>query len=70
MDDNFESIVKAVKWGRSVYDNIGPWAPPAAFGDACLLKDRQADRLCCSQSARAGLAGACLCPFRYGVSAH
>ena len=22
MDDNFDSIVQAVKWGRSVYDNI------------------------------------------------
>jgi Ca2+ transporting ATPase len=23
MDDNFNSIVKAVKWGRNVYDNVG-----------------------------------------------
>ena len=39
MDDNFESIVKAVKWGRSVYDNIGPFAPQCTFGDSFLLKD-------------------------------
>jgi calcium-translocating P-type ATPase len=47
-DDNFTSIVKAVMWGRNVYDNIGKFlqfqltvnvvAVIVAFTGACVLK--------------------------------
>lgn len=46
-DDNFTSIVKAVMWGRNVYDNIGRFiqfqltvnivAVFAAFIGACVI---------------------------------
>uniref|UniRef100_H2Z407 Calcium-transporting ATPase n=1 Tax=Ciona savignyi TaxID=51511 RepID=H2Z407_CIOSA len=48
-DDNFTSIVKAVKWGRNVYDSIAKFlqfqltvnvvAVIVAFLGACILKD-------------------------------
>nr|BCY27123.1 plasma membrane Ca++ ATPase isoform b [Ascidia ahodori] len=48
-DDNFTSIVKAVKWGRNVYDSIAKFlqfqltvnvtAVVVAFFGACIIKD-------------------------------
>lgn len=50
MDDNFASIVKAVMWGRSVYDNISKFlqfqltvnvvAVFVAFLGACFINVR------------------------------
>ena len=47
MDDNFESLVKAVMWGRNVYDSISKFlqfqltvnvvAVTIAFAGACLI---------------------------------
>lgn len=57
-DDNFSSIVKAVMWGRNVYDSISKFlqfqltvnvvAVIVAFTGACITQVRAESRVLCT----------------------